>query len=654
VHMSKDVHQGSALQLVPPAQGAEWLVLQTLCLPDPGFGVEEALFLRRNDQVQLSGAGGLDFAPGGAVEFGTCFNLFNLETWSARCKLAGLWLHLSGTGRFSLCLTRVTGGILLGPQEPLIESILHLGEVELTEAGRALDLSGDMPDDVSLDTGASNGGGMFLLSLTAQGPARLQAGAFVTTRPPVQSADPFKLAIVITTFRREAAVTQTADRILAFFDQQSPLGNPGVQVGRAAQLFVVDNGQSLTLAPHPKLTLIPNRNLGGAGGFARGLRAAEDGGFSHCLFMDDDASVQMEALIRTSAFLRLARSPKAALAGAMISETRPWEMWENGAVFHRFCHPLCHGTDLCHRESVLRMELAANRPKPKGFYGGWWFFAFPIAQVSYHPFPFFVRGDDISFSLANRFETATLNGVTSWQEAFAAKESPQTLYLDMRNHLHHHLAQPDLEIGVKATLGIALRFIMRSLARMHYDSAEAQLLAWEDVMQGPDHFTENADLAARRGVVAGLMRLEKWAPSVEPAPALAQPLPLWRTYLMKFTLNGHLLPFFAYFGRKTQISILDRGPIWPVWGAAELQVIDAGAQRSYTVYHDKQRFLLLTLRVGRLTLRWFRRYPGLVRAYRNSYGQIATRAFWQAQFASGPAPIAAVVATAANPEEQPH
>ena len=60
-------------------------------------------------------------------------------------------------------------------------------------------------------------------------------------------------------------------------------------------------------------TRIANRNLGGAGGFARGLIAAEDGGFTHCLFMDDDAAFQMENLIRSFAFLRLARNPDAAL-----------------------------------------------------------------------------------------------------------------------------------------------------------------------------------------------------------------------------------------------------------------------------------------------------------------------------------------------------
>ena len=94
-----------------------------------------------------------------------------------------------------------------------------------------------------------------------------------------------------------------------------------------------------------------------------------------------------------------------------------------------------------------------------------------------------MRGDDISFSLANRFDTATLNGVMSFQEDFAAKESPQTLYLDLRNHLHHHLTQAGMQISARRSANIALRFLARSLIRMHYDSAAAQLLAWEDVME---------------------------------------------------------------------------------------------------------------------------------------------------------------------------
>ncbi len=174
------------------------------------------------------------------------------------------------------------------------------------------------------------------------------------------------------------------------------------------------------------------------------------------------------------------------------------------------CRPQFVGTDLRDAFQVTRMELAAAKPKPPGFYAGWWFFAFPVAAVAHWPFPFFVRGDDISFSLANRFDTVTLNGVVSFQEDFSAKESPLTLYLDLRNHLHQHLVHADKEIGPWRTATIALHFLLRSIIRMHYDSAEAQLRAWDDVMKGPDFFAENADMARIRPQIAALAKDEAW------------------------------------------------------------------------------------------------------------------------------------------------
>jgi hypothetical protein len=490
-------------------------------------------------------------------------------------------------------------------------------EVLLKTSGQQIDLTPQISQ-----------GGMLLLRLTARGNAHLKAARYVAS--PSQPRPAPKTALVITTFQRDAAVTETVDRMLGY------LGGQGAALAQTTHLFVIDNGQSLSLPPHPNLRLLPNRNLGGAGGFARGLAEAEAAGFTHCVFMDDDAALHPEALLRMHGFLTLAQNPKAALAGAMIGHSRPAEIWENGAIFDRRCQPLCQGTDLRDRDWVLRMELAAARPKPPGFYGGWWFFAFPIAAVTAHPFPFFVRGDDISFSLANRFETATLNGVVAWQEDFHAKESPQTLYLDLRNHLHHHLSQPGLEIGRLGTAALALRFILRSLALMRYESARAQLLAWQDVLSGPSHFLQSIDFSAKRAELAALTQLERWveapqtavAPQIPPHPLVAK---FW-----KLTLNGHLLPFFGRKAGAKRLPMALRGVLWPAWGSANLCYVDEAGGRSSHLHHSKRQFFVLALRAARLSVRWLMVYRTLRDQYRQSYPALTSASFWQAQFHLAP------------------
>lgn len=607
--------------------------LQGLAWPDPTLPTDMALYARL--QGARAGVGRLHLDPGGSALFDTWVNLLNLGTWQRHCRLDGLWLRLSGVGRITLQLSRThadgTGTALPGRT------------LALNPAGIEIDLSDQIDGN----------DGLLTLGIRADTAVRLDESGWLTRTPP--DAPPPQLAIGITTFRREAEVAATAARIAAYLDR---CGDDGLA---AARLFIIDNGQSAAPVPHPRLTLIPNRNLGGAGGFARVLEAAQAGGFSHCLFMDDDAAFPMENLARTAAFLRLARSPQAALAGAMISTARPWAMWEYGSVFDRACRPQFIGTDLRDRDGVVAMELAAPAPKPPGFYGGWWYFAFPLAAVRHWPFPFFVRGDDISFSLANRFETATLNGVMSLQEDFGRKESPQTLYLDLRNHLHHHLVQDGMEIGAARSAWIALRFVLRSIIRMHYGSALAQCLAWEDVMVGPQHFAANIDMAAKRAEIAALPWAadEVWKPlaTLPPAPGLTPPREtpphLLSARLLQATLNGHLLPFWRLYAAERRIDIDDRALIWPLWGAARARFVDTGADtgadsgaepgaepdvgRGYEVRHSKRRAFAVLVRALGLAWRWRSAYTDLRAAYRSSYPEMTARAFWQAAFGPGDA-----------------
>ena len=606
------------------------ILLQNLALPDPAICGESDLYLHRDTRVTLDlDAGELQFLEGGTAWFDGYMTLFNLGIWTRACHLGGLALRLEGEGEMALQIWRERA---MGDMEILVERLVTLTpEGLVTDLGQAL---GGTPE-----AGLPEMDGLLKLRLVARETARLTGGGYVATD--TAPAREVSLGVAITTFRREAEVAATAARMAAFLDRE------GEALGARVHLHVIDNGGTAAIPDHPHVSRIENPNLGGAGGFARGLALAQDGGFSHCLFMDDDASFQMESLTRTIAFLRLARSDKAAVSGAMVSEACKWRMWENGSVFNQVCRPQFVGTDLRHSPAVTEMELAAARPKPEGFYAGWWFFAFPVSEVRAFPFPFFVRGDDISFSLAHEFDTVTLSGVVSFQEDFSAKESPLTLYLDLRNHLHQHLVHPGLEIGARGTIKVAMRFILRSVVRMHYDSAEAQLEAWEDVMRGPGFFAENADMSVRRPQISALARGEAWREVVPLGPGEPARPGAIKTQLMKFTLNGHLVPFFARFGGETAVPARDRGLIWPVWGQRAARFYDGTGRRGYEVRHDKARFIAIMRRAARLGLRWRRAYPELRDAHRAGYAEMAARPFWETRFGPGAARTAAT-ATAAE------
>ncbi|NRB19377.1 MAG: hypothetical protein HRU33_17850 [Rhodobacteraceae bacterium] len=584
------------------------ITLQNFISPEQQVCTEQALYFHAQGPVGFSQTEGRYLMGRGVrLSFNTYFNLFNLSKWNTGCQLDGLFAEISGAGQAEIRVIHTQQGQSC--------EVVHC---ELTQ------LQADSPYviDLSEFSGAKIGGLLYVEVLALDDKVSLTRARFATNTVPETLP---QLAVSITTFKREAEVRRTVERFEAFL--------PEFEFGEQVQVQVVDNGNSAEIQASKQVTPIINPNYGGAGGFARGLLEAEKSGASHCLFMDDDASFHMENIVRAYIFLALAKDRKAAVSGAMINNTHKWAMWENGAHFDGSCHPLFCGTDLRDPDQVVNMELISARQSPANLYGGWWFFAFAIDQVKHHPFPFFVRGDDISFSLMNDFSITTLNGVVSFQDDFSAKESPQTLYLDLRNHLIHHLVVDRLQRSAFGTAKIALRFIARSLLRFHYDSAEAQLLAWQDMMRGPEFFDENIDMAARRAQIKALTTTEVWQDidpnTVKQRHKYTRRSGHRRHRLGIYSLNGHLLPLSAQRWDRIILEIGERGQLHRAFGAAQITYLNTAQTQGYTVTQSKRRFFSICWRMTKTLVQFLRGHDPLKATYRQGYNRMTSKSYWQ-------------------------
>lgn len=563
--------------------------LQGLALPDCGFGPDPSVFFQTSGHVAYSfKSQRFSFGVGGKLDFDSWYNLFNLSKWGD-AGLERLALKLTGDGVFEIKLWQTRWG----RSRELIYS-----EVHKLPSDSVLDLSFIVEKVgllyVSL-TGVSDGGA-------------LQNLEWMTGSAPTNQ---IKLALVTPTFHREERIARALLRIL---DSCPELD----------QVVVVDHGG--TFEDLEDVTLLTGPNLGGSGGFARGAIHAKKHGATHCLFMDDDADVLPEAIHRTYAFLSFARDPNTAVAGAMIAQENHTRIWENGARFHQFCQPLFGQVDLANKTSVVEMERYSQ--DGNGLYGGWWFFAFPLAGLKHLPFPFFLRGDDVSFSLSNRFSIARLNGVAAYQEGFTAKETPRSWYLDLRSHVLHHLCLPDKGIPAFATLKIALLFLGQCVLRMHYDSANAVLAAMEDVLKGPSFFAQNANVHKRLNVLDQQSRDEIWQDATNAIPSPTYPgSRFW--YLLG---NGLFLPGFGRFGRHRQIKASDRRNLSLFLGASKITVLHESRAAAYQVRHNKRRAFLLGLKLLRLSLLFLIRFQSLRLAYQQKYAPLTSEAFWTTQF----------------------
>lgn len=355
---------------------------------------------------------------------------------------------------------------------------------------------------------------------------------------PDSATQPVHLGIGITTFKREDAVKAAVHR-LAKAIAAHPLYHDSIDI------TVVDNGKTLTAEDVPGALLIPNENLGGTGGFMRNLLHYKDSDkFTHCLFMDDDASCEAESIFRSISFMKHAKDSSLAISGAMLSENIKFIQWENGAWFDKCCHPLHCNYDLRDSDILLANE---KEDAPEPTYGAWWFFMFPIRQVSMYSFPFFVRGDDIEFSYTNKFKIARMNGIATWQEDFKIKESPMTLYLDVRSHVLHHLVLEHIDHGPWDILKMVWAFFHRFNWAYQYDTANAIAMSFSDMLEGPKYWLDNMDTGKIRAKIKEKYTMEASRPLRDdyrdvPEALENVRLPFCTKFIRRVSLNGHLLP----------------------------------------------------------------------------------------------------------------
>lgn len=440
-------------------------VLQTFIFPTENRIDKTALYVDSwIGAPTLGGKGGLSFAPGHGASFCTFFNAFSHRKWRHLTALQSISLYLSGAGK-----VRVD---LLDYSKSAAAWKILSKEIEITDAGTALAL----PDLTTYS------GELLAVSICAyEKGAVVSTMAWCTTESAKQDVC---LAAIVTTFQRETAASRAVESFSSTTCRKTPTGR--------VDLFVIDNGRTLDLPLRDHVAIIGNPNLGGAGGFARGLSEVIEGkGYTHALFMDDDAFCEPESVWRAMALLAYAKDERLAIAGAMLLADKPTVQYEKGAIFDldgtrsSLWQALNHGHDLTDIKYVC-----ANDQIDKPNYGGWWFFAFPLAHVTTMPFPFFVRGDDVDFSLNHEFKITTLNGIATWCDNFGNKLSPVTQYLSARSWMALALMHATRKGRIKA-----LRFLLalaKQLAlRFDYAGMHAVLDGVEDAFKGPSFFRDN-------------------------------------------------------------------------------------------------------------------------------------------------------------------
>lgn len=225
----------------------------------------------------------------------------------------------------------------------------------------------------------------------------LESGVRAVVWTVERSVTPSQVTVVMPTFRREEDAVAQAARF--------------TRMRCVDQVIVVDQGG--TLAEHagftalqrsgPGVRLITQPNLGGSGGYARGMLEAQQHPHSAVLFSDDDAVISEESLRRMVTYQALASEPTI-LGTPLFSSLEPLRL----TALSEAVRP---GDFQWHAADGVRgpVDLTGTSPEQWTFlrargeanYTGWWATLFPpgtAAELGL-PAPFFLKWDDAEYGL---------------------------------------------------------------------------------------------------------------------------------------------------------------------------------------------------------------------------------------------------------------
>ena len=341
--------------------------------------------------------------------------------------------------------------------------------------------------------------------------------------------------VVIPTFGREDACREQVERILA-----------GTTAAEVAGIVVVD--QARTFADSlpegrdwDRVTLVEQDNLGGSGGYARGLWHARDHD-GPVVFLDDDAAVHPETLRRMIVLSSLAREPRL-IGTALFAPEQPDAPVATAEVVDRRRFQWGAARPAEAARAAARGADAPEWAWDRGTaadYVGWWCAALPprAARTIGYPAPYFLKWDDAEYglrALSRGVRPTVVPGISAvhpaWRSDGAAHWSMAPLH---RNRVATALAHG---AGRGVLLDSLVHQVKHALS-LQYDVAELWELGIADALGGPGWLLGDPSTIRARaeGLLAKRAAASERLGAAEPAPAghtarAGAPLPLPRAAL---------------------------------------------------------------------------------------------------------------------------
>ncbi|WP_280369043.1 glycosyltransferase [Nocardia wallacei] len=444
------------------------------------------------------------------------------------------------------------------------------------------------------------------------------------------------VAIAICTFNRAQDCAHTV----------AALASDPTVLAAIDAVYVVDQGTDL-VEDRPlyqeakprfgdKLRYLRQPNLGGAGGFTRGLyevSAANE--HADVILMDDDILCEPETVLRLNAFANLTTEPT--LVGAQMLFLLNPDYLNVGAE-ETDLPILRHGQKVAKALRNTSMLKRNQERRVDAGYNAWWTCLIPseVVQSIGLPIPIFFQWDDVEYGLRARehgFVTVTLPNAAVWHADFYWKDFDDwARYFSSRNSLI--VSALHTRLDPKLVTRRLFREISEYLVGMQYGLVHTTLQGIEDFLKGPRTLQDGGQAAlaaarASRGEYGETVKhpaatapirnadIEVRRASGEPSRPV---LVLIKRAIQQWT--GRVQPGLKAVTRED-------AHWWHIGLFDHVMVTDASQSGVRIRRRDKAKARALLLRTVRVLRRLRRELPAVSEQYRAAMPELTSRENWE-------------------------
>lgn len=572
---------------------------------------------------RVNGRASLTVLAGRHASLCTFFNAFPAGYWRRWTRVDAVQFSARVRGRGTIMLFRSSGRGLFEPA----------GTIDVNATTRATTVRAELAM-----TGLMDGGFFWFDAKAGDGDDLTIEDAAWSVPVEARRGGDGTLSIAITTFNRAPYCLNQLKAIAADTNVR----------GRLDTIYCTDQGTDL-VRDEPgfaavakdlghQLTYVRQRNMGGSGGFARGMYETVKAGKSdYTLLLDDDAISEPESIMRAVQFADYCTRPTI-VGGGMFHLDNRTMLYTLGERYNRASYWTQPAAGLEYNHDFATQPL---RDSPKlhrradSDFNGWWMCLIPtqIMREIGLAQPLFIKFDDVDYGLRaedHGYHTVCLPGVAVWHQAWHAKDPSRTWegYYLYRNHwicslLHCTKPSWHFLYGMlfdDAKAGVELVY---SAMHLHH-------LALRDIMRGPDYIADT--LATKLGDVRKAREgfpdsattrnrddfptpKAEYIANMKPRPSMIDVrLQAMKTIAKAFVSRGNGM-------RDTQPDLLipSRDASWPAYASVNSAVVTSPDGDSVAwLRRDSKLYRQQTMRGLFLAKELLKRWESLAKEYQNS------------------------------------